>query len=212
MVDMYDNPEELHRLMAFFRDSVLRVQRQADDAMDWRASASLNQASPYARGLADPACNTPVRQSQLWGFLAAQEFTGVSPDAHDEFLLAYQMPILERFKLTAYGCCEDLSRKIGMLRKIPNLRRIAVTPFADVRACAEQIGTDYVVSYRPSPADMVSYGFDEGRIRGILSRDLSYCKGCSLDITLKDVETVQGDPQRVRDWVALARAVIDELY
>ena len=55
---------------------------------------------------------------------------------------------------------EDLTNKIDMLRTIPNLRRIAVSPFANVRRCAEQIGTDYVMSYRPSPADMVSYGFN----------------------------------------------------
>ena len=31
------------------------------------------------------------------------------------------------------------------------------------------------------------------------------------DITLKDVETVQGDPTRVREWVKLTRRVIDEV-
>ncbi len=41
-----------------------------------------------------------------------------------------------------------------MLRQFPNLRNIVVTPRADVRRCAEQIGTDYVISWRPNPADM----------------------------------------------------------
>ncbi len=168
---------------------------------------------PYAEELADPSPEPRgVRRAQLWGYLAAQEFTLVSPAMHEEFLLRYQLPILSQFGLAAYGCCEDLTRKIDMLRRIPNLRRIAVSPFADVRSCAEQIGPDYVLSYRPSPADMVSYGFDPERIRTILRRDLFACRGCHTDITLKDVETVQGDPERVRKWVALARQVIGEVW
>ena len=97
-----------------------------------------------------------------------------------------------------------------MLRRIPNLRRIAVSPFADVRACVEQIGQDYVVSYRPSPADMVSYGFDERQITKILTRDLQACRGTHFDITLKDVETVEGDPNRVANWVRLVRKAVEQ--
>jgi hypothetical protein len=125
--------------------------------------------------------------------------------------LRYQLPILSKFGLVAYGCCEDLTRKIDMLRAIPNLRRIAVSPFADVPRCAEQIGRDYVLSYRPSPADMVSYGFDPARIRALLTRDLRACRNNRVDITLKDVETVEGDPDRVRNWVRLVREVIADL-
>jgi hypothetical protein len=101
-----------------------------------------------------------------------------------------------------------------MLRQIRNLRRIGVTPFADTPRCAEQIGDKYVLSYRPSPADMVSFGFDEERIRRILRRDLDPCRanGCHVDIILKDVQTVQGDTDRVRKWVATTRAVVDEIF
>lgn len=213
MLDMSDRPEWLHRLVGFMRDGILRTHEQAETAGDWGLCAHQNQAMPYAEELADPSpAPGGVRRAQLWGYLAAQEFTLVSPAMHEEFLLRYQLPILSAFGLAAYGCCEDLTRKIDMLRRIPNLRRIAVSPFADVRRCAEQIGSAYVLSYRPSPADMVSYSFDAGRIRSILTRDLAACRGCHADITLKDVETVQGDPDRVRSWVALTRQVIDETW
>jgi hypothetical protein len=210
MMDMLDRPEWLHRLVKFMADGVLRAHDQAEAAGDWGLSAHQNQAMPYSEELQDPAANrNGVKRSQLWGYMASQEFTGVSPAMHEEFLLRYQLPILQRFGLAAYGCCEDLTNKIAMLRKIPNLRRIGVAPSANVARCAEQIGCDYVLSYRPSPADMVSYGFDPDRIRKILKRDLEACKGCHVDITLKDVETVQGDPDRVRKWVRIAREVIE---
>lgn len=215
MLDMYDRPAWLHQLAAFMRDGILRTHQQAEAAGDWGLSAHQNQAMPYAEELPDPAANlNGVKRSQLWGYMAAQEFTLVSPALHDEFLLQYQLPILAQFGLTAYGCCEDLTRKIRLLRQIPNLRRIAVSPFANVARCAEQIGSDYVLSYRPSPADMVSYGFDPERIRTILRRDLAACKanGCHVDITLKDVETVEKDPTRVAGWVRITREVVEEIY
>jgi len=97
------------------------------------------------------------------------------------------------------------------LRQISNLRRIAVSPMADAARCAEQIGTEYILSYRPSPSDMVGYGFDPDRIRRIMRRDLDACRECHVDITLKDVETVEFDTERVRQWVEITRELIEEL-
>jgi len=213
MLDMVDQPAWYHQLLSFMRDGVLRAHDQAEAAGDWGLCDHQNQAIPYAEELPDPAANARgVKRSQLWGYMAAQEYTGVSPAMHDEFLLQYQLPILRKFGLVAYGCCEDLTNKIDILRQIPNLRRIAVSPFANVARCADQIGQDYVLSYRPSPADMVSYGFDENRIRTILRRDLQACRNCHVDVTLKDVETVQGDPDRLRRWVAITRQEIAAVF
>jgi hypothetical protein len=155
-----------------------------------------------------------VNRKDLWWFCAAQEFAVIGPEQFDEFLVQYQLPIIREFGLVAYGCCEDLTRKLGVLRQIPNLRRIAVSPMANVKECAEQIGDEYVFSYRPSPSDMVGYGWDEARARRILREDLEVCKanGCHVDITLKDVETVQGERQRLFDWMRVARSVIGEVY
>jgi hypothetical protein len=213
MMDMTDNPEWLHRLVKFMADGVLKTHEEAEAAGDWGLCNHQNQAMSYAEELSDPAANVQgVKRRQLWAYMAAQEFTGVSPAMHEEFLLRYQLPILQHFGLVAYGCCEDLTHKIDMLRQIPNLRRIAVSPFAQVARCAEQIGRDYVLSYRPSPADMVSYDLNPARIRSILKKDLQACRDCHVDITLKDVETVQGDPDRIRNWVVITREVIDEVF
>ncbi|NOY81325.1 MAG: hypothetical protein GXP31_10015 [Kiritimatiellaeota bacterium] len=213
MVDMIDHPEWLHRLMRFMSDGVLKTHVEAEGAGDWGLGAHENQSMPYALELDDPAPNVNgVERRRLWGYMAAQEFTGVSPAMHEEFLLRYQLPILKEFGLVAYGCCEDLTHKIDMLRQIPNLRRIAVAPCANAAVCAERIGRDYVLSYRPSPSDMVGYGWDENRVRRILRRDLTACRECHVDITLKDVHTVQSDPERIRKWVIVTRQVVDEVF
>jgi hypothetical protein len=210
--DMMDNPKWLHTLLGRMRDGILKAQQEAEDAGDFQTgSSNNNQVMPYAEELPLPEANSaPVTRDKLQTFMAAQEFTLVSPQMHDEFLLQYQMPIMEKFGLVAYGCCEDLTEKIDMLRKIPNLRRIAVTPVANVRRCAEQIGADYVISWRPNPATMVCCGFDPDYIRGHIRQALEECRGCFVDITLKDVSTVEGDPARLREWVRITREVAED--
>ena len=212
MIDMYEHPQELHRLLAFMRDGILQNNREAEVAGHYSLTSGSNQAMPYAEGLERPRPNSgPRMRRQLWGFCAAQEFTLVSPAFHDEFLFQYQMPIYEHFGLVHYGCCEDLGRKIDMLRQLKNLRSIAVTPVADVRACAEQIGPDYALSWRPNPTDMICCGFSEARIRRIIGDGLAACQanGCTPHIHLKDIETVEGDTERLRRWVAIVRDVAE---
>lgn len=211
MWDMTDRPAWLHEVLSFMRDGILQTHEEAEKAGDWTLSAHENQAMPYAEELKDPVPNgSGVTRNMLWNFCASQEFTTVGPGMFNKFMLQYQLPIIEKFGLVAYGCCEDLTQKIDVLRQIPNLRRIAVAPAADVVKCAEQIGKDYVLSYRPSPADMVGYGFDPDRIRNTLRRDLHACRECYVDITLKDVETVQNDPGRIRNFVKIAREITEE--
>jgi hypothetical protein len=209
MLDMYEHPDELRRALAFMRDGILANNEAAERAGHYTLTGGSNQQPAYAEGLPSRRPNSgPVQRKDLWSFCAAQEYTLVSPEFHDEFLFEYQRPILERFGLVHYGCCEDLTRKITMLRKLKNLRSIAVAPLADVHACAEQIGTDYVASWRPNPTDMVCAGWDEARIRRIVREAGNAFRGGYMHVHLKDVETVQGDPSRFPRWVRIVREAL----
>ena len=215
MQDMVDDPQNLHRLCRFLSDGVATVHSEAEESGDWGLTNHMNQSMVYSEELEDPAPNVRgVKRERLWTYMAAQEMECVSPAMHEEFVLQYQIPILESFGLVAYGCCENLSAKIDMLRKVPNLRRIAVAPVADVLTCAEQIQEDYILSYRPSPSEMVGFQFDKDFVKQTVRNDLEICRanGCHVDITLKDVETVQSDPRRVREWVKATREVVAALY
>jgi hypothetical protein len=210
MTDMYESPAEVHRLLAFMRDGILQNNREAEAAGHFSLTSGSNQAMTYARELEPPRPNSGARTRRaIWGFSAAQEFTLISPEFHEEFLFQYQRPIMEPFGLVHYGCCEDLGRKIGMLRQLKNLRSIAVTPLADVRVCAEQIGADYALSWRPNPSDMVCCGYKEDLVRRIIGPGLAACRGCFPHIHLKDVETVEGDVTRLTRWVRLVREIAE---
>lgn len=210
MLDMYEAPDKVHALLAFLRDGVLANQQEAEDAGDYSLTSQSNQAMTYAEELESPRANSgPRKRKDLWGFCAAQEYTLISPKFHDEFLFQYQMPIMEHFGLVHYGCCEDLTKKIGMLRQLKNLRSIAVTPRANVWESAEAIGRDYVISWRPNPADMVCTSWDEGRIRSILRDGLRACKDGIAHVHLKDIETVQGETDRLARWTRIVRELAD---
>lgn len=212
--DMVDRPEWLHKVMGFMRDGILKVQQEAEDAGHYTLTSNENQSMPYLDGMTFMKANSqPVKRNEIWGFVAAQEFAGVSPQMHDEFLLQYQAPIMEKFGAIAYGCCEDYTRKIDMLRKIKNLRRIAVSPFAHVEKCAEQIGKDYIISWRPSPSAMVSSVFDPTFIRKHISENIQIFKkyNCRFDICLKDIETIQYQPERIVEFTRITRELAETL-
>ena len=211
MWDAYDRPEWLHSLLSFMRDAILANLEQAEKAGGFSLADHQNQCMPYCRELPDPdPAVTGVPMKTLWRFLAAQEFTGFSPAMFWEFILQYQQPILEKFGLTAYGCCENLTGVIPYLRRIKNLRRIAVSPFADLRKCAEQIGQDYILSWRPNPSLMLATGLDDDFVRQYLREHFTVLKECGsfFDITLKDVETVSHHPENIRRWTGIVREEI----
>lgn len=162
MWDAYDRPEWLADLVSWMSGRILEHIDQTEAANGFRLCNHQNQAMPYCRELQPPsASDRPVSTKQLWGYMAAQEFTTFGPEMFDAFLFRFQQPILERYGLAAYGCCEDLTQKIPIIRRLKNLRRIAVSPFADPKKCAEQIGGDYVLSWRPNPSSACSYRVDE---------------------------------------------------
>jgi hypothetical protein len=215
MMGIYTDPELLRELLSFMRDGILKAFGEAEAVGDLTTADSSNQAMPYAVTLPDPSPQKKgVKRKDLWCHVAAQEFAQVGPDHHEEFMFNYQIPIMEKFGLAAYGCCEDLTDKLDMLRRLPNIRRVALAPCANVQKTAESVGNEFVLSYRPNPTEMGAVGFDLNHIKNFLRRDMEILKanGCLYDVTLKDMQTVQNRPERLGLWVQAVRQVIEELY
>lgn len=155
----------------------------------------------------DPARVRPLDQ---WGHATPQIFSTVSPAMHEEFALQYERRWLERFGLTYYGCCEPLDVKLGILASVPNLRKVSMSPWASLASAFEQAGGKYVFSHKPNPAVLAEDRFRPEIARQFLSEALEQCRGCPVEVILKDVSTVRGDPQRLWTWAELAREVCEE--
>ena len=90
----------------------------------------------------------------MWGFAESQETRRRLPADVRRVHLPLPAPILERFGLNCYGCCEPLDKRWHMVEKIPRLRRVSVSAWADWTKMAEMLGDRYIFSLKPSPADL----------------------------------------------------------
>ena len=210
MLMMYDDPEGLHGLMAWMRDEwrhfmhVLETEGVLSDMNedDYTGSGGAG----YTDELPSPGRSrgSPARLVDLWGFAESQETVGVSPEMFNEFILPYQLPLLELFGLNCYGCCEGLHLRVDGLLKIPRLRRVSVSPWADQKIMAELLRGKAVFSRKPNPA-MICTRFHEEEIRNDIRETLAAAGGQPLEIIMKDTHTVQNDPSRIPGWVRICR-------
>ena len=146
----------------------------------------------------------------MWTFGLAQMFAAVSPAIFDKFEIEPSMPLFERFGLIYYGCCDPLDKKMNEVRKIPNLRKVSMSTWVDKALGAEEIGKDYVFSYKPNPAFLADSIFDEELVRNDLLEAKALCEkyGCPLEIILKDISTVKYKPQNLWRWAEIAMEVV----
>ena len=150
-----------------------------------------------------------IKPYNMWGCSNAQIFAQVSPEMHWEFALKHEMRWLEKWGLTYYGCCEPLDNKIRILQKIPNLRKISVSPWANLDTIIKEVGNKYVLSIKPSPAIFSGEGWDSGYARKYLKETMAKTKGiCHVEFIMKDISTVSYHPQRLWEWEKLAMETV----
>jgi hypothetical protein len=107
------------------------------------------------------------------------------------------------------GCCEDLTMKLDDVLQIPHLRRISISPWADVHKCAERLQGDYIFSWKPQPAHLVG-DFNQTMVRNYLRDGITAAKrnNCIFEIVLKDTHTCEHHPERFEQWLKIAREEI----
>ncbi len=147
---------------------------------------------------------THVKPINKWGGAMAQIFSEVSPEMHWEFALKHEIKFMERFGMNYYGCCEPLDRKIDISRRIPNLRKISMSPWTDPELAAPQVGRSLVYSFKPNPAVLAEDHWRPEVARQEIRNVLEKAKGCNIEIIHKDISTVRYEPQRLWEWVAIA--------
>ena len=220
MMAMVDNPQGLHRLMAFLRDDLMQLLDRFEDERvlslnnedDYVGSGSIGYTDELP-GRADVLAQegeSAVCVHDLWGLSESQETVGVSPQMFEEFVFPYQEPIIRRFGLSYYGCCEPLHGRIQIVKRLPNLRRVSVSPWCDQEVMAEALGRDYIYCRKPKPTLISTPVWDEEMIREDVRETLRVAGHCPLEFAMKDVHTLCNQPWRLGRWVDLAREVCAE--
>ena len=216
MYDIYEEPEMLHEAMAFMEEG---HQKLIDQYLNMGLlTCNGNQAYNGSGGMSythelpneNKVC-TDLKD--FWGFTESQEFTMVGPEQHWDFVQKHEKCIGDRFGLHSYGCCEPAENKLKNELTFESIRRISVSPWADIEKCSERIGKKVVYSWKPNPSYYLNNylpdntEFMEGYIKNMLTKTRDNC----AEIVLKDTHTCQNDPMRFNAWVKDVRRWIREV-
>jgi len=216
MTDFYIYPDELHRLMSILRDGhlakidFLEGNHLLPDNTDMYVGSG---GFGYTRQLPNVDNQGPTRAKDMWGFCESQETVGVSPELFAEFVLPYQMPILERFGLNCYGCCEGLDLRWDYIREIPNLRRVSVSPWANEAKMAEYLGSQYIFSRKLNPNKLAFAVMDDDQVRDEIrsSLEVATANHCHIELIMKDNNTLGNNPKNAINWCRIAKEEIAKL-
>lgn len=216
LYDFMDNPEFIHATMEKFTDYQIDLLHQLerlnlleDDLQTIHCSGAFTDELP-----ADVSGSGTNNGKNCWAYGMAQLFSSCSKSMHDEFEIAYAKQYYKHVGLVYYGCCEPLHDKIELIRKIPNVRKISISPWADPKIAAENIAGDYVLSRKPSPAFFAADAFEDAAIQKEITITLEACKHSHTpcEFILKDLSTIHRKPERLVRWAQIVEEAINKYY
>ncbi len=209
-----DEPEFVHKLMRILVDIEM-------DAIDQLEAQDLLAAGPGTKCHCVETYTDEeryknidqanIRTKDCWISGAAQIFSEISPAMHDEFEIEYMKPLYDRFGWVNYGCCEPLSRKIDIIRKMKTVRSISASPWTDVDMQAESMGGDFVMLRKPNPAYVRSGHPDVDSVKKEIRKTLKACRRSETPVAfiLKDITTVNFRYECLTEWVEIVRSEIE---
>ncbi len=213
VLDLIDRPEFTHALMARLTEAHLSMLDQLEE----QGLLPSHQQTVHCTGAWTDELPAPgfdpkrPRAKDLWTNGQAQIFSTVSPAMDHEFWLTYAAQWFNRFGLGYYGCCEPQDLKIDLIRQaLPNVRKISMSPWANQERGAQKIGRDFVFCRKPSPAFLARDPWDAKEVEADLraTKDICAQHGCPLEYILKDISTVNYQPQRLWEWAEVAKRVV----
>ena len=209
LCDFVDNPDKLKELFAV----ISRGHLAKLDYLEANDLLNLNNDGTYVGSggfgfstqLPQPDFAGRVRAGDMWGFTESQETLHVSPKMYEEFVFPCEKPIMDRFGLTCYGCCEPLHGRWHVVQRHRNLRRVSCSPWANVEKMAGYLGNRYILSLKPNPATLAVPELDVGALRKGLRETLEKTRGCIVEIIMKDNHTLGNRPENAATWCKIAK-------
>ncbi len=204
LMDLVERPEFMHKIVRKLTDVRLSYLNQIEalDLFDNNAYG-LHCTPIHTEDLPRKDFEgVKFTRKDVWGRGVAQIFASVSKKMHDEFDIQYMIETVGQCGLVYYGCCEPLDKKIDIVEKIPNLRKVSITPWANVDIAAEAINKKYVLSSKPNPAAVAVPVLSKDNLKKEIGTILAACKknSCACDIVLKDISTCSKRPENIFEW------------
>lgn len=212
LMDIIDRPEFSHKVIArAVKACTAQLDQLEELGLLAKRQSWVHCTGAFTSQLPAPGYDAAKpRAKDLWTSGMAQIFGSVSPTMHQEFDLDYLNPIYQRFGRVYYGCCEPLHMKMDLVAKIPNVRKVSMSPWVNVEIGAEKMGRTMVFSRKPSPALLARDAWDLSAVKADLKETIDACSRhqCPLELILKDVSTVRYEPQRLWQWAQAAMELV----
>jgi len=211
---MYDEPDFIHKLMQFLlEDRVNHFQWMEEENLLYLNTDTWNPCPGsygFTSDLPQKGYNgKDIKLTDCWGWMESQETAAISPEMLDEFFLPYMAEASKLFGLTYYGCCEGIDDRFAYIKKaIPNLRAVSVSGWNNMYKTGELLGKDYVFSRKPTPAYISADYPDWDLLRKDVQDTLEGARDCSLEFCFRDIYTINGDTNRLRQWVEMVRGML----
>lgn len=206
LMDIIDRPEFTHKMVRKITDTYISTLAQFEELGLFDNDPQSLHCTPIANSTLKPQQEDKVTRKNVWGRGVAQILASVSKSMRDEFDIEYMKETVGQCGLVYYGCCEPLDTMIDIVEKIPNIRKIGVTPWANASVAADAIGSKYVFSSKPNPASVAVAKLDEDNLKDELQTILQPCKAnnCNVDITLKDISSANYNLNNIVRWEKIA--------
>jgi hypothetical protein len=213
---MSEEPDEVHRLMAYLRDNALAVMKWTEKegllTPNNENEQSFGSSYCWTRKLPLPDWKGgPTRLKDMWGCANSQETVGVSPRMFHEFCFPYYRDVVEPLGLLYYGCCEPTHPYWEDLKRLPHLKKISISKWCDEKFMGEALkGTGIVFSRKPDPNMLATHKkLPEAEWSAHIRESLEAAPGIPKEFIIRDVYTVHGDLDNARRAVEVARHEID---
>lgn len=219
LLSMYDYPELFHAMMNRYAEDTLAYYRFLEQErllLPTVEGEGLGQGTLcFTEELpgAEEFARRPFVTTDVWGFMDSQETVGVSPQMIAEFIFPYYKRIAGQYGLLSYGCCEPVHPIWDeCLSQLPNLRKVSISPWCDEAFMGERLrGTRVMFHRKPSPNYLgVGATLDEEAFRGHIRASLLAARGCKMEITQRDVYTINHDIPKAKRYVELIREEIEK--
>lgn len=219
MLALYDSPELFKEMMDRIADDTLAYFRMLEEKrliLPTTSHESVGNGTwVFTHDLPgwEEWEKRPFTTKDVWGFMDAQETVGISPDMYEEFVFPCYQKISSQFGLLSYSYCEPVSAVWDRcISKFENLRKVSVSPWCDEAFMGERLQGSRIIYHRkPSPNYLgVGTVLDEEALRAHIRYSLECARGCRMEITQRDVYTINHDIRKAKRYVEIVREEIEK--
>ena len=215
LYSMYDYPDEFKKMMDRIADDYIAYFKMLESENVLMQNHSFEWVCQGSMAFYDEEEKSgPVKTTDVWGFMDSQETVGISPEMFREFIFPCYKRIASVFGRLNYGCCEPVHPFWDDIKTLPNLKKVSISPWCNEEFMADRLRGSGIIYHRKPNAVYLGVGakLDEDAFREHIEKTIKTARGCNLEITQRDVYTVNGDMDKVRRYVEIIRESIDKYW